>query len=596
MLKTSNETSIRRYITLNVIVLIVFSILIIKFFQLQVVRYNQYKDKANINSIRAESTNAPRGSILDRNRKIIVDNAPTYVLIAQPNVIGNIDSTISIISQLINCDSTLLSKNYKKYYYGYFTPVRLIKDLTFEQISRLEEHRLDLPGIEYKQIHERHYASDMNGSHFLGYVIEVDRRNIQNLSNSNEYNYGDLIGWSGLEKSYESHLRDQKGVEYNAVDAYGRIIGEVAGRSKIVPKPGKDLVTTIDAELQIFIEDLMKDKRGCAIVGEPTTGEIFSFVNSPSYPPDLFTGATLSDEWNQILNDPDKPLLNRITRGLYPPGSILKMITLIYILEHGNISPDKQYYCSGQYRLGNRIFRCWNEAGHGYVNLDKALIQSCNVYFFNAIQNIPLNDWAEYCRQFGFGAKTGIDLPSESFGNVPDEQYFNLRFGENGWTRGLKLNISIGQGEMLVTPLQLLTYINLFFTKGNTKQPHFAKSSEVKDVTIDNISENTWDRLSKLLFRIVDDKKGTGQLADPHIDGLKVSGKTGTAENPHGEPHAWFIGYAEKDDIKRSFVVLLENAGHGGDEATPIVREILSYIYNDSKMENNSKNVIIAEK
>ena len=517
------------------------------------------------------------------------------MLIAQPNIIGNIDSTISIISQLINCDSTLLSENYKKYYYGYFTPVRLIKDLTFKQISRLEEHKLDLPGIEYKQIQERHYASDMNGSHFLGYVVEVDRVNLQNISNSSEYSYGDLIGWNGLEKSYEGYLRDQKGVEYNAVDAYGRIIGAVADRNKILPKPGKDLVTTINFKLQKFVEDLMSGKRGCIIIGEPETGEILSFVNSPSYSPDLFTGATLSDEWNQILNDPDKPLLNRIALGLYPPGSTIKMIALTYMLEYNVISPDKQFYCSGKYRLGNRIFRCWNEAGHGYVNLDKALIQSCNVYFFNAIQNIPLNDWAELCRQFGFGEKTGIDLPSESYGNVPDEKYFNLRYGKKGWTRGLKLNISIGQGETLVTPIQLLTYINLFFTNGFTKQPHFVESSKVKNVKIESISENTWDRINNLLYRIVSDKKGTGQLADPHIDGLRVAGKTGTAENPHGEPHAWFIGYAVKDNIKRSFVILLENAGHGGDEAAPIAREILSYIYKVNNMEKNTKDVINAE-
>lgn len=595
MLKTSNDASIRRYITLNVIVLIVFSILIVKFFQLQVIRHNKYKEKANINSIRVESLHAPRGSILDRNGEIIVDNAPTYVLIALPNVIGNIDSTISIISQLLNCDSTLLSENYKKYYYGYFTPVRLIKDLTFEQISRLEEHKLDLPGIDYKQIQERHYASNMNGSHFLGYVVEVDRINIKNISNSDEYNYGDLIGWSGLEKSYEGYLRDQKGVEYKAVDAYGRFIGEITDRNKILPKPGKDLVTTIDSKLQKYVEDLMIGKRGCVIIGEPETGEIFSFVNSPSYSPDLFTGVTLSNEWNQILNDPDKPLLNRITRGLYPPASTFKMIALAYILEHEVISPNKQIYCSGKYRLGNRIFRCWNEAGHGYVDLDKALIESCDVYFYNVIQNIPLDDWAELCRQFGFGQKTGIDLPSESSGNVPDEKYFNLRYGERGWTRGLKLNISIGQGETLVTPIQLLTYINLFFTNGSTKQPHFTESSRVKNVKIENISKNTWDRLNSLLFRIVNDKKGTGQLANPHIDGLKVAGKTGTAENPHGEPHALFIGYAVKDDIKRSFVILLENVGHGGDEAAPIAREILSYIYEDFNMENNNKNVINAE-
>ena len=593
MLKTNNDTSIRRYITLNILVLIVFSILILKFFQLQVAQHNRYKTKANINSVRAESLSAPRGSIIDRNGKIIVDNAPTYVLMALPNVVNNIDSTISVICQLINLDSTLLSNNYKKYYNGYFMPVRLIKDLTFEQISRLEEHRLDLHGIEYKQIQERHYALDINGSHFLGYVVEVDRVNLKNIPNSNEYNFGDLIGWSGLEKSYEGHLRDQKGVEYNAVDAYGRIIGKVAGRNKIYPIPGKDLITTIDSELQSFIEDIMIDNRGCVIVGEPTTGEIFSFVNSPSYSPDLFTGVTLSKEWNRILNDPDKPLLNRITRGLYPPGSTLKMIALAYILENGIISPKKQYYCSGKYRFGNRTFKCWNEAGHGYVDLDKALIQSCNVYYYNVIQNIPLNDWADLCRQFGFGAKTGIDLPSESFGIVPDENYFDLRYGEKGWTEGFKLNLSIGQGETLVTPIQLLTYINLFFTNGNAKQPHFIQSTAINSILVENISKRTWNKLNNLLNRIVNNKKGTGKLANPHIEGLKVAGKTGTAQNPHGEPHAWFIGYAVKDDIKRSFVVLLENAGHGGDEAAPIVREILSYIYQDSTIEKN--NVINAE-
>ena len=595
MLKTKNDTSIRRYVTLNVLVIIVFSILISKYFQLQMVQHNQYKTKANINSIRIERISAPRGSILDRNGKIIVDNAPTYVLIALPNLISNIDRTISVICQLTNLDSTLLSNNYQKNYNGYFAPVRLIKDLTFEQISHLEEHRLELIGVEYKQIQERHYTKEFSGSHFLGYVVELDWDNIKNLSNPNEYNFGDLIGWSGLEKSYEYLLRDRKGVEYNAVDVYGRTIGEVSKRDKTYPSPGKDLNTTVDSELQRFVEDIMIGKRGCVIVGEPTTGEIFSLVNSPSYPPDLFTGATLPDEWNKIINDPEKPLLNRVTSGLYPPGSTMKMMVLAYLLEHGNIHTNKQYYCSGKYRFGNRTFKCWNEAGHGNVNLDKALIQSCNVYFFNVIQDIPLNDWSELCKKFGFGKKTGIDLPPESFGNVPDEKYFDLRYGENGWTEGFKLNLSIGQGEILVTPLQLLTYINLFFTNGNTKQPHFAKSSDKSSIKVDGISKRTWDRLNSLLFRVVNDEKGTGQLANPHIYGLRIAGKTGTAENPHGEPHAWFIGYAEKEDIKRSFVVLLENAGHGGDEAAPIVREILSYIYTDPITEDETKNAIISE-
>jgi len=590
MLKTKNDTSFRQYLTINIIVLLVFSILIIKFFQLQVVQSHQYRKKANINSVRAESIHAPRGAILDRYGKIIVDNAPTYILVAQPNVISNIDSTLSIISNLLNYDPLIISENYKKNYYGYFTPVRLIKDLTFEQISKLEEHKLDLPGIEYKQIQERNYASDINGSHFLGYVIEVDRKNQIDITNSNDYKYGDLIGWQGLEKSYEGYLRDQRGVKYNAIDAYGRMIVGTQDDNTIMAESGKDLIITIDTKLQKFVEDLFSERRGCVIISEPETGEILTFVSSPSYAPDLFTGVTLSDDWNRILNNPDKPLLNRLIHGLYPPASTFKMIVLAYLLENGIISPNKQYYCSGRYRFGNRIFRCWDESGHGYVNLDKALIESCDVYFYNVIQAIPLDDWSEMCRQFGFGEKTGIDLPSESSGNVPDEEYFDNRFGEKGWTTGLKLNISIGQGEILVTPIQLLTYINLIYTKGNTYQIHFSKFAKLKNLKNEQISESTWDRINNLLYQVVNNKKGTGQLANPHITNLTVSGKTGTAENPHGEPHAWFIGYAVQSDKKRSFVILLENAGHGGDVAAPIAREILSYIYEEPNVNGNGKN------
>jgi len=341
------------------------------------------------------------------------------------------------------------------------------------------------------------------------------------------------------------------------------------------------LHTTIDTDIQSYVEEIMNGKRGSIIVGDPKTGEIVSYVNSPSYPPDLFTGATSLDEWNGILNDPDKPLLDRNSRGLYPPGSTLKMIVIAYILENGMVSPNKQVFCSGSYKYGNRSFGCWDEYGHGYVNLDKALIESCDVYFYQMIQDIPMDEWAKLCRKFGFGAKTGIDLPTESKGVVPTEEYFNDRFGKRGWTSGVKLNLSIGQGETIVTPLQLYHYINLIYSHGHTYQPHFAQNANLIETNINDISESTWNRINLLLDRIVNSKKGTGQLANPKIDGLRVAGKTGTAENPHGEPHAWFIGYAEKDNISRSFVVLFENAGHGGDISAPVAGQILNFIYSD---------------
>lgn len=581
MLKTINDTDIRRYIVLTILTISVFSILIIKFFHLQVAQHKKYKEKANVNSIRIERLSAPRGSILDRNGKIIVDNAPTYILNAVPNQIKNIDSTLFAVSELLNIDTSILKNNYNKNYRGYFSNVRIVKDLTLEQILKVEEHRSTISGIEYSQIQERHYLKDINGSHFLGYVIEVDRKNITKLSNANEYRYGDQVGWQGLEKSYESYLKDKKGVEYKAVDAYGRSIGEYSEREKILPKPGNELISTIDVDLQAYIEKLTYGRRGCIIVGDPKTGEIISYVNSPTYPPDLFTGATSIDDWNKILNDPDKPLMDRNAKGLYPPGSTLKMVVLAYILENNLVSPNHQVYCTGKYQYGNRSFGCWNETGHGYVNLDKALIESCDVYFYQMIQDIPLNEWAKLCKEFGFGSKTGVDLPTESRGVVPDEEYYNNRFGKRGWTSGVKLNIAIGQGETLVTPLQLFSYINLIYSHGKTFQPHFALNSNADELKVDNISVSTWNRLNRLLHSVVLDKKGTGRVSNPNITGLDVAGKTGTAENSHGDPHAWFIGYAEKDGISRSFVILLENAGHGGDEAAPTARKILNFIYTE---------------
>jgi len=585
MLKTTNDAEINRYLSLIILTLFVFGILTTKFFQLQVAQHKKYREKANINSIRAERLTAPRGSIIDRNGKIIVDNAPTYVLSINRSQIKDIDESIARIGDILNIDTIILKRNYKNNYRGYFTPTRIIRDLTIEQILKFEEHKLELPGVQYAQIQERHYPQEIGGSHFLGYVKEIERENISSLKNPEEYRHGDIVGWQGLEKYYESSLKDKKGVEYKAVDAYGRIIGDYQNRESVFAVPGEDLIIGIDSELQHFIEELIQGRRGCVIVGDPNTGEIISYVNSPSYPPDLFTGITSVKKWNDILNDPDKPLLDRNAKGLYPPGSTLKMIVLAYLFENNLISTNKHVFCTGEYQYGNRVFRCWDEHGHGYVNFDKSLIESCDVYFYKVIQDIPLDEWSKFVREFGFGSKSGIDLPSESRGVVPTEEYLNKLYGKRRWTSGVKLNLAIGQGETLVTPIQLFNYINLFYTNGHTYVPHFALNSKPESIDIENISKSTWDRMNRLLYLVVTAKKGTGKAANPRIKGLKVAGKTGTAENPHGEPHALFIGYAVKDGIARSYVVLLENAGHGGDESAPIAREILRFIYGEKEEE-----------
>ncbi len=581
MLKAENKATQNQYFAVKIIVIILTGILIFRFFQLQVYQYDKFSQRADVNRIRAITVDAPRGLILDRDGRTIVDNYPFYILKAIPDELGNRGEIFTLIENYIEIDSTILANNYKKYYRGKFAPVRLAKDLSFKQVSLLEEHRLELPGIRYEKFHERSYTDLIRGSHFLGYLKEVDQSIRENITEKEIFEYGDLIGWKGLEKIYENRLRQMKGVTYLEVDAFGREMGKVDVQKDVNPIPGTNLYTTIDIELQQFTENLMDGKRGVIVVGDSRTGEIYSFVSKPDYPPDLFSGITHPEEWNRIINDPGRPLLNRITTGLYPPGSTFKLITVAFILENNTVDPDHKYYCNGEYLIGDRMFSCWDKNGHGDMNLRQAVEQSCDVYFYNVIQKIPLNDWARLCRDFGFEKKTRIDLAYERTGTIPDRNYLNSRYGRRGWSTGAKLNLSIGQGEILVTPIQLFTFINLFATSGQTKTPHFSLFNEKVEINAPELKARTWRSINSYLHGVVTHASGTGRSSNPGIAGLSIAGKTGSAENPHGDSDAWFIGFGEKDGRLISTVVLIENAGHGGEVAAPLARTIYDFIFGD---------------
>jgi len=587
MLKAENTIPQFRYAVVRIFVLIVTAILIVRFFYLQVIQYENFSYRSDVNRIRAATLHAPRGLILDRYGRTIVDNSPTYILNVIPNSIDDKALLFKKLHNYINIDSVFLAANYEKYYRGRFAPVRLAKDLTFEQVSIIDEHRLELPGISYSQVNERSYSSEIRGSHFLGYLKEVDYKIRETLADQEYYEYGDLIGWKGLEKIYENPLRQIKGVTYYEVDAFGREMAQIKDRPDIVPIPGENLYTTIDLSLQKIAENQLAGRRGIILVSDPNSGEILVYVSKPDYDLTLFSGLTLREEWDNIVKDPGRPLLNRVTTGLYPPGSTLKLVTAAYLIDHRIISLDEKITCTGGYFLGDRTFRCWNRTGHGAVNLKEAVEQSCDVYFYTVIQRIALDDWSELCQQFGLSKKTGIDLVYERSGMVPDRAYMNSRYGRYGWSTGAKLNLTIGQGESLVTPIQMLVFVNLFATKGRTKIPHLALDYETDWVSTPKLAARTW-RLCDLYLRgVVQSVNGTGRAADPKINGVSVSGKTGTAENPHGDPDAWFLGYANQGNKFVSVVVLVENAGHGGEVAAPIARSIFQFIFGDQKTAEN---------
>jgi penicillin-binding protein 2 len=324
----------------------------------------------------------------------------------------------------------------------------------------------------------------------------------------------------------------------------------------------------------------MSGYKGIALVTDPVTGQILAFVSSPDFSPDIFTGNTTLREWRDIVNDPTKPLLNRITNGLYPPGSTFKMITAIALLEGLMIEQDEEFECAGIYQFGDRVFKCWKVSGHGKVNLDQAITQSCNIFFYQAVQRVSLNRFINLCQNFGFGSKTGIDLPNELAGLVPTRDYMNRRYTSRGWSRGHLLNLALGQGELLVTPIQLAVYINKIATKGNTFIPHFLLSKVPESTNSINLNEETWVNVEKYLFNAVNHKYGTGLAADPKINGIKVYGKTGTAQNPHGDDHAWFVGYAKDGNQMASTIILVENGGGGGKIAAPIARIAFKHLFN----------------
>ena len=434
MLKAENIASSRQYYFTNGLLWIIISVLILRYFQLQILNFDQYSKKANTNRIRKVTLSSPRGLILDREGRILVDNIPTYILNAIPGELSNKGAKFQFIADIIGIDSSIILTNYEKYYRGRFISTRLAKDLTFEQISKIEENKLNIEGIYYQQFPERAFPSKVNASHILGYVKEVDRDIRNSLDKKNDYELGDVIGWSGLERKYESYLKGKHGVQFFEVDAFGREVGFVDDFPPRDPEPGNDIITTIDMDIQNSLEKAMINKRGVIIVGLPKTGEILGAVSMPDYKPDLFTGRITEQDWREILNHPDKPLVNRFNQGLYPPGSIVKMITEVALLDNVNFDRLNKIKCDGAFLFGDRIFGCWYTNGHGEMDLSSAIAFSCDIFFYKTIKYYDFDILSDFYKKFGFGRLTGVDIQGESRGVVPTINYMNNRYGRFGWS------------------------------------------------------------------------------------------------------------------------------------------------------------------
>lgn len=554
----------------------IFAILFFRFYHLQIYQHSKYEIKAGNNSVRKISLHAPRGIIYDRNGIPIVDNRQIYDLSVIPFDVTN-QFDYRMVSKRTGVSSIELKEKIAKGKKSFhrFRPIPIKRHINFETRSHLEENKLSLPGTIFSEFPARTYPVKAKLTHVLGYLRAVTELSVSIPNQELDYKLGDVFGFSGIERIYESILRGRDGTEFRLVDIYGIDHGVYQDNPGLQPTPGKALNLSIDSELQALIEDLFRGKKGAAICMMPQSGEVLAFVSAPDYDLNSFAGPVPIELWERWNTDSERPLLNRGIQGLYPPGSTFKLIGAALAKEESIVDKNWTVNCNGVYHLGDRDFHCWNNAGHGIVNMDKAIFQSCNIYFYHLIQKLSFNNWKAMAENFGFGATTGIDLLGEKGGLVPGKKYMNKKYGRYGWATGNLLTFIIGQGDILVTPIQVAQMMSIIATRGNTKTPHLLVDSPSENIIV-SLKSTTWDFLQQATWNVVNHEDGTGKAAK--VLGGEVHGKTGTAQNPHGENHSWFAGYLVKDGVPiLSLAILVEHGGKGSVEAALISHKIFKY-------------------
>jgi penicillin-binding protein 2 len=570
---------------LLIFIVICFSILVISLWYLQMIKGEEFKERAVENCIRALVEDAPRGRIYDRQEKLLVTNRPAVVVSIIPAEVDDLEKLSERLSRIIGISPEEISQIVKNYRENPFKPVKILDDCNTKKIIEIEERKDELKGVVLEVKPRRDYLYHDFAAHSLGYVGEIDKEELQQFGNP-KFQGGDIIGKAGLEKYYDDILRGEKGGKEVEVDALGQ---EIATLLYQKPVPGKDLVLTIDRDLQLYGENLLFGKKGSIIVSDPNSGEILALVNRPSFSPNIFANGISSSDWQRLSSDADYPLTNRSVQGVYSPGSIFKVVTAIVALEEGVTDRKRKIYCSGSFELADQVFICWRETGHGSLSIVDGIAHSCNIYFYTLGKDLGIERFNKYLQKFGLGEKTGIDLPAEAIGTIPSAQWKKREVKEI-WFPGDTINLSIGQGYLLLTPLQVHNLITTIATEGEVYKLHLAKKIiSVDGNTVEEIKPEIYRKVdfSSDTFKIIKEGlrqtilKGTGWRVN--IKELAVAGKTGTAQNPQGETHAWFIGFAPYEDPEICITIFLENGGEGGEVATPIARAMLEKYFSIQK-------------
>ena len=582
----------RKFEVLLWLISICLAMLVVRMWYLQVIKGDDLRAKSESNRIRIHEVKSLRGIIFDRNGNILSNNQPSYDLAIVP---GNTRDVREIVAQLekiyaregldSHIDESTIDRARS------LVQMKLEKSISWEEIALVETNGIDLPGVAVDVVPVRRQLLGMAGAHLLGYVNEISPEELKN-DTTGIYKQGDRVGKSGVERMFDRYIRGVSGGEHIEVNAAGR---KVRVLGKVDPVAGCNLTLTIDAELQKTAWEALEGKTGSVVAIDPRDGSVLALVSRPAYDPELFNKKMSREVWESLTRDPMRPLENKAIAGQYPPGSTFKMIMAIAALEEGTITPETKFQCSGSFPFGNHTFRCWQKKGHGTVNLHRAIVQSCDVYFYNVGRLLGIDKIAEYSRLFGLGSLTGVPLPGEKEGLVPSQEWKLKRFKDK-WHAGETISASIGQGFGTVTPLQLANAYATLANGGDIYVPRIVSRIETWDGRLVQefaptkkasikLDAKKMELVKQALWGVCNEPGGTaGALRRKEAD---VCGKTGTAQVISAKglgsrameykyrDHALFVCFAPKNDPRIAIAIIVEHGGHGSSAAAPIARKMI---------------------
>lgn len=573
----SNSVRVIRYI-----IAVIFLILFVFLFRLQIIEGEKYSSIAANNIIRIKTLYPIRGEIFDRKFRPIATNTSSINLYFTPGKIKNQQKLIDFISRNFNIEPAEMEKIIYENRFRLYQEILLIQNIEYSELVKVVEFFNYYPSLSYKTGTVREYAYPNHFSGHLGRINETEYKSKKEQG----YSINSFLGKTGLEKQYEELLRGKNGYKIIQVDASGKDLQLFKHNLDQAAQNGADLILCIDNELQKFAADIFpKNKNGAVVVMDATTGGILTYVSKPEFDQNIFSKNIPVSLWNQLMNNPNKPMLDRIIHGAYPPGSVYKPIIATLGLETNTIQKDtKLSFCDGGLMVGNRYFKCWWEKGHGQLDVIDALKVSCDVFFYDLSLKFDLDEIGAFTKKNMITRKTGIDLPAERAGFFPTHQWYIDNYGKYVPIIGHTVNLSIGQGEMSVTPLQLCAYYAALCNQGKWLRPHLLQKFISGNITspyqTDSndlpVSRENLELIRLALWKTVNERYGTGKAAS--VSGVNVYGKTGSAENHMGEEtHSWFAGFAETEEYKIAFVVFVENGGHGGSVAAPLAGRLIQF-------------------